>query len=80
MNPLRRLTEHIADRIHATGDAYARACGLTVQRLSWGRRVIYDSQIARLATGRISTPAMPLRGSSPPRTPLPASTGREVQR
>ncbi|GEM_PF-4693412 len=45
MNPIRVLTEALADRIHAAGDAEARAYGLTVQRLPWGGRSIYDPRV-----------------------------------
>jgi hypothetical protein len=45
VNPIRTLVEAIADRIHAEGDDQARAYGLTVDRLPWGRRRIYDSRI-----------------------------------
>ena len=45
MNPLRVLVEAIADRIHAPGDAQARADGLTVDRLPWGGRRIYDIRV-----------------------------------
>ncbi|GGQ77657.1 hypothetical protein [Couchioplanes azureus] len=40
MHALRRLTEYLADRIHARGDAAAVAAGLTVTRLPGGRRRI----------------------------------------
>jgi hypothetical protein len=46
MNPIRHLAEALADRIHATGDAQARAYGLTVERLPWGGRRIYDARVA----------------------------------
>jgi hypothetical protein len=45
-NPLRALTEAVADRVHAAADAEARAYGLTVQRLPWGRRRVYDRRVA----------------------------------
>jgi len=45
MNLLRTLVEAVADRIRASGDAERRAYGLTVQRLPWGRRRVYDPRV-----------------------------------
>lgn len=45
MNRIRALVEAVADRIHAPGDAQARAYGLTVDRLPWGRRHVYDRRV-----------------------------------
>lgn len=45
MNPLRLVYEAAADRIHAAGDAQARAYGLIVERLPWGGRRIYDPRV-----------------------------------
>jgi hypothetical protein len=44
--PLATLVEAISDRLHAADDAEARAYGLTVERLPWGRRRIYDPRLA----------------------------------
>ena len=46
MNHIRTLVEAVADRIHASGDAQARAYGLTVERLPWGKRRVYDRRVA----------------------------------
>jgi hypothetical protein len=46
MNPLRAIVEAVYDRIHASGDTQARAYGLTVDRLPWGRRAVYDHRVA----------------------------------
>lgn len=59
MSAIRHLVEHVADRIHASGDAEARAWGLTVERLPWGRRVIYDPRIATLVAHRTRTTVRP---------------------
>jgi hypothetical protein len=48
-----RFLERIADRIHAKGDAAARAQGLTVTRLPGGRRRIsHPGLLARLEARR----------------------------
>ncbi|GIJ65644.1 hypothetical protein [Virgisporangium ochraceum] len=42
---LRARVEAVADRIHAPGDARARAAGLTVERLPGGRRRMSDPRV-----------------------------------
>lgn len=62
---LRAVFDALADRLHAAGDAEARAWGWEVTRTRWGGRSYRDPRIAALAS----------RGGHPTRrSPLAALT------
>jgi hypothetical protein len=52
MTWLETWRDAVADRIHAPGDAAARAAGLTVERLPGGRRRISDPRVPIYAERR----------------------------
>ncbi|GAA1505573.1 hypothetical protein GCM10009827_019000 [Dactylosporangium maewongense] len=49
---LRTLVERVADRLHASSDAHARAQGFVVQRLPWGGRRIGHPMVGRFTAAR----------------------------
>ncbi|MEU0553822.1 hypothetical protein [Dactylosporangium sp. NPDC006015] len=52
MHLLQAFVEAVADRLHASTDAHARAQGLVVQRLPWGGRRVGRPMIGRYAAVR----------------------------
>jgi len=61
----RLAVEALADRLHAGGDAQARAWGWEVTRTSWGGRTYRDPRMSRLSAtggGGVSRRAVAGRG------------------
>jgi hypothetical protein len=61
---LRECVEQVADRLHAAGDAEARAYGWTVDRLPWGHRRYHDPRVATVAYQADRHPTRQGRGRS----------------
>lgn len=54
---LARVVGLLANRLHASRDAEARAWGWQVTRTPWGGRTYRDPRVARLAAQRLTVPA-----------------------
>ncbi|MEV0128990.1 hypothetical protein AB0H83_11095 [Dactylosporangium sp. NPDC050688] len=52
MHLLQAFVEAVADRLHTSADAHARAQGLVVQRLPWGVRRIGHPMVGAYAAAR----------------------------